>query len=63
MHPDCLLLSMGYSSKCIDLAMYISGGFAKGLVSGAVVCIRLLLPSTALCLDVFSLFMSIGQIK
>ena len=41
LHPDCLLLAVGCSSKCINLTMCISGGFAKGLVSGAAMCIRL----------------------
>ena len=39
LHPD-LLLAEGFSSKCMDLAMCVLGGFAKGLVSGAAVYIR-----------------------
>ena len=42
LHPGCLLLAVGCFSKCSDLAMYVSGVFAKGLVSGATVCIKLL---------------------
>ena len=43
LHPDCFLLAVRCSSKCMDLAMHILGGFAKGLVvSGAAACIRLL---------------------
>ena len=54
LYPDCLLLAEGCSSKCIDLAVCILGGFAKGLVSSAAVCIRLLCPSGALCLDILA---------
>ena len=32
LHPDCLLLVLGCTSKYIDLSMYISGGFAEGLM-------------------------------
>ena len=42
LHLDYWLLAVECSSKCIDLAMCVSGGFTKGLVPGAVVCIRLL---------------------
>ena len=43
LHPDCLLHAVGCSSKCMDLAMHILGGLAKGLVvSSAIACIRLL---------------------
>ena len=42
LHPDYLLLAVESSSKCIDLAMCLSGGFFKGLVSGTIVHIRLL---------------------
>ena len=41
LHLDCLLLAVGCSSKYMDLAMCILGRFAKGLVSGAAVHIRL----------------------
>ena len=42
LHPYYLLLAVGCPSKFINLAMCISGGFAKGLIPGAAVCIRLL---------------------
>ena len=42
LHPDYLLLAVGCSSKCMDLAMYISGGLAKGLVPSATAHIGLL---------------------
>ena len=42
LHLDCWLLAVGCSSKCMDLTMYDLGGFAKGLISGAIVCISLL---------------------
>ena len=43
LHPHCLLLSLRCSSWGMDLAMHISGEFAKGLVvSSAIACIRLL---------------------
>ena len=55
LHPDGLLLAVGYSSpKCMDLAMYILGWFAKGLVPGATVRIRLLWPSRFPCVDVLA---------
>ena len=54
LHPDYLLLAVGCSSKCMNLAMYILGGFAKGLVSGSTVDIGLFRPSRTLCLDVLA---------
>ena len=43
LYPDCLLLAMGCSCKCIGLALHILGGFTKGLVvSDTPACIRLL---------------------
>ena len=42
LHSNCLLLTMGWFSKCIELVMCIPGRFAKGVVSSAAVCIRLL---------------------
>ena len=41
-HSDCFSFAEGCSSKCIGLVLCVSGGFDKGLVSGVVVCIRLL---------------------
>ena len=40
LHPDCFLLTVRCSSKCMGMVMCLSGRFAKGLVSGAVVLIR-----------------------
>ena len=43
LYLDYFLLAVGCSSKCMDLAMHILGGFAKGLVvSGTAVHIKLL---------------------
>ena len=42
LHPDYLLLAEGCSSQSMDLAMCISGRFAKGYISDSVVHIRLL---------------------
>ena len=41
-HLDCWLLAVGYYSKFMDLAMYVSGGFAKRLIPSTAVHIRLL---------------------
>ena len=60
---DFLLLAERCSSKCIDLAMCVLGGFAKGLIFGAAMHFRLYRHSRALCLDIFGLLGLIGQTK
>ena len=53
--PDCLILALGCSLWDMDLAMRVSGKFAKGLVvSGAAVCTRLLSNSGTLCLNIWA---------
>ena len=60
---DCLLYIVGYSSWGMDLVIHFLDDFSQGLVvSGTVVCIRLLCPPEFL-LQYFVLLRPIGQTR